>query len=75
MALVILSVPQCRPVFPMYSKVSYFNNNNNEFYLHDHRNTYSIAKPMFRNQNYTQGNYVALIIICHEHQNKLKFIL
>ena len=22
----------------------------------------------------TQGNYVALIIICHEHQNKLKYI-
>ena len=23
----------------------------------------------------TQGNYVTLIIICHEHQNKLKCIL
>ena len=23
----------------------------------------------------TQGNYVTLIIICHEHQNKLKHIL
>ena len=23
----------------------------------------------------TQGNYVTLIIICHEHQNKLKYIL
>ena len=23
----------------------------------------------------TQGNYVALIIICHEHQNKLKYNL
>ena len=22
----------------------------------------------------TQGNYVTLIIICHEHQNKLKYI-
>ena len=23
----------------------------------------------------TQGNYVTLIIICYEHQNKLKYIL
>ena len=23
----------------------------------------------------SQGNYVTLIIICHEHQNKLKYIL
>ena len=23
----------------------------------------------------TQGNYVTLIVICHEHQNKLKYIL
>ena len=23
----------------------------------------------------TQGNYVTSIIICHEHQNKLKYIL
>ena len=23
----------------------------------------------------TQGNYVTLMIICHEHQNKLKYIL
>ena len=23
----------------------------------------------------TQGNYVTLIIICHEHKNKLKYIL
>ena len=22
----------------------------------------------------TQGNYVTLIIICHEHQNKLRYI-
>ena len=22
----------------------------------------------------TQGNYITLIIICHEHQNKLKYI-
>ena len=31
------------------------NNNNNELYLHDHTNTYSIAKAMFRNQNYNTG--------------------
>ena len=30
-------------------------NNNNELYLHDHTNTYSIAKAMFRNQNYNTG--------------------
>ena len=29
--------------------------NNNELYLHDHTNTYSIAKAMFRNQNYNIG--------------------
>ena len=23
----------------------------------------------------TQGNYLTLMIICHEHQNKLKYIL
>jgi len=28
------------------------NNNNNELYLCDHTNTYSIAKAMPRNQNY-----------------------
>ena len=26
--------------------------NNNELYLHDHTNTYSIAKGKFKNQNY-----------------------
>jgi len=29
--------------------------NNIELYLHDHTNTYSIAKAMFRNQNYNIG--------------------
>ena len=29
--------------------------NNNEPYLHDHPNTYSLAKAMFRNQNYNTG--------------------
>ena len=28
------------------------NNNKNELYLHDHTSTYSIAKAIFRNQNY-----------------------
>ena len=32
-----------------------YNNNNNELYLHDQTNTYSIAKAMFRNQNYNTG--------------------
>ena len=50
--------------------------NNNEVYLHDHTSTYSIAKAMFIEIKITtQGNYVTLIIICHEHQNKLKYIL
>ena len=30
-------------------------NNNNELYLHDHTNTYSIARAIFRNQNYNTG--------------------
>ena len=30
-------------------------NNNNELYVNDHTNTYSIAKAMFRNQNYNTG--------------------
>ena len=34
---------------------AYTSNNNNELYLHDHTNTYSIAKAMFRNQNYNIG--------------------
>ena len=53
------------------------NNNNNELYLHDHTNTYSIAKTMsgLGIKITTQSNYVTLIIICHEHQNKLKYML
>ena len=39
------------------------------------RNTYSIAKAICLGLITTQGNYVTLIIICHEHQNKLKCIL
>ena len=31
------------------------NNNNNELYLHDHTSTSSIAKAIFRNQNYNTG--------------------
>ena len=31
------------------------NNNNNEVYLQDHTGTYSIAKAIFRNQNYNTG--------------------
>ena len=30
-------------------------NNNNELYLHDHTSTYSIAKAIFRNENYIIG--------------------
>ena len=30
-------------------------NNNNKLYLHDHTSTYSIAKTIFRNQNYNTG--------------------
>ena len=50
--------------------------NNNELYLHDHISTYSIAKVIFRNQNYNTGQlrYFNLIIIYLEHQNKLKYI-
>ena len=35
------------------------NNNNNELYLHDHTwsSTYSIAKAIFRNQNYIIEQY------------------
>ena len=51
--------------------------NNNELYLHDNTNTYNIAKTMsgLGIKITTQGNYVTLIIICHEHQNKLKYML
>ena len=31
------------------------NNNNNELYLHDHTSTCSIAKAIFKNQNYITG--------------------
>ena len=36
-------------------------NNNNELYLHDHTNTYSIAKAMFRNQNYNTEHAITLL--------------
>ena len=49
-------------------------NNKNELYLHDHTGTYSIAKAILRIQITSYGNYVTLVIICHEHQSKLKHI-
>ena len=57
----ILFIRQPRHTTPLY-KYSYSSfsnitskNNNNELYLHDQINTYSIAKAMFRNQNYNTG--------------------
>ena len=41
--------------FHQLRKLVETNNNNNELYLHDHTSTYSIAKAMFRNQNYNTG--------------------
>ena len=38
--------------------VTYNNNNNNELYLHDHTSTHSIAKAIFRNQNYKTGHAI-----------------
>ena len=35
--------------------ISLNNNNNNELYLHDHTSTCSIAKAIFKNQNYITG--------------------
>ena len=34
---------------------------NNELYLHDHTNTYIIAKAMFRNQNYNTDPGIRLM--------------
>ena len=54
--------------------------NNNELYLHDHNytntctNTYSVAKSYLGIKITTQGNYVTLIIICHEHRKKLEYM-
>ena len=43
-------------------------NKNDELYLHDHTNTYSISKAMFRNQNYNAGQllflYISLVCDC-----------
>ena len=36
-------------------------NNNNELYLHEHTKTYSIAKAIFRNQNYNRGHAITLL--------------
>ena len=36
------------------SRIYNNNNDNKELYLHDYTNTYSIAKAMFRNQNYNE---------------------
>ena len=44
-----------RHVITKISRIHNNNDNNNELYLHDHTNTYSIAKAMFRNQNYNIG--------------------
>ena len=45
----VLSTPKKHGHYP----IQY--NNNNEFYLRDHTNAYSIEKAMFRNQNYNTG--------------------
>ena len=37
-------------------------NNNSELYLHDHTNTYSIAKAMFRNQNYNTAGQLRYFV-------------
>ena len=34
---------------------------NHELYLHDHTNNYSIARAMFRNQNYNTGHAITLL--------------
>ena len=39
-------------------------NNNNDLYLHDHTNTYGIAKAMFRNQNYNTGQFLLFLPCC-----------
>ena len=36
--------------------------NNSELYLHDHTNTYSIAKAMFRNQNYNTAGQLRYFV-------------
>ena len=59
----------------IFGFASFAFNNNNELYLDDHTSTYSVAKAILGIKMTTQGNYVTLIIMCHEHQNKLKFIL
>ena len=59
----------CRLLGESAPSLSHWYGNNNELYLHN-TSTYSIAKAMSE----TQGNYVTLIIICHKHQNKLKYI-
>ena len=43
------------------------NNNNNELYLHDHTNTYSIQKLCLRIEITIQGNYVTLILVLTEY--------
>ena len=48
------------------------NNNKNKLYLHDHTSAYSIEKAISRNKITSQGNFVALVIIRHKHQSKLK---
>ena len=43
------------------SEVPNNNNNNSVLYLHDHKNTHSIAKAMFRNPNYNAGHSITLL--------------
>ena len=56
-------------------KFMWGNNSNNELYFAWAYNSYSIAKAILRIKITSQGNYVSLTIMCHEHQSKLKSIL
>ena len=63
-----------------YSKklLDYKVNNNNKLYLRDHTSTFLVfflQKLCLGIKITTHGNYVTLIIICPDHQNKLKYIL
>ena len=60
--------------YPWFSYIDKYNNNN-KIYLHDHTSTYSVAKAILRARITSKGNYVTLIIICHEDQSKLKYSL
>ena len=70
----ILFTRQPRHTAPLY-KYSYSSFSNITSFICMTKKTHTVLQKLcLEIKITTQGNYVTLIIICHEHQNKLKYI-